>query len=127
MIKGAMKSPKLLPVLWFIGSVGWAVSVQAQSNVVWLRCAWGGSPGGSNIYGIDSANQRVGVFLPNQGISWVPGTHFTATYVQFGQKGVQMITIDRQSLSISVNDVPNGVSDHGRCQKVADPTAGNQF
>ena len=124
MIKRIIKLRTLLPVPWFIASVGWAVSVHAQSDIVWLRCAWYGA---SNVYGIDSANQRVGVLLANQSISWVPGAHFTATNVQFGQKGVQMITIDRQSLSISVNDVPNGTLENGRCQKVADPTAGNQF
>jgi hypothetical protein len=123
MIKGTTKLRKLLPVLWLIGSVGWAVPVHAQSNIVWLRCAWNG---GSNIYGIDTTNQRIGVLLFDKSISWVPGAHFTATYVQFGQKG-GAVTIDRQSLSIKVNDDANGVINGGQCQKVADPTAGNKF
>jgi len=125
MIERTIKLRKLLPLLWLIGSAGWAISAHAQSNIVWLRCAWGGGPtGGSNIYGIDSAKQRVGVLLFDKSMSWVPDAHFTATYVQFTAGG--KITVDRQSLSIKV-EVPNDVSRVGQCQTVADPTAGNKF
>jgi hypothetical protein len=116
---------KFLAALCIIVSVASTVSVHAQDGAVWLKC-------GSEFLAIDAANSRVGSYLTDGHIEWNHAT-FYPTFVTWtysdnttfddGTTFTMTETVDRQSLSYSNSTGIHGIT----CQKVASPTAGNQF
>ena len=122
-------------ILLFAGDLLASMSLQAQEQLVWLKCDFfqnktNWTNGIPVFIPIDSAHSRVGNYNPDtREIDWSPATFSDTEVTWSGEDNVGQwtSTIHRQTLEYRSGDRGSVHGWHAQCHKVASPTAENQF